>query len=154
LRPRVPRASIIELRTPKATEQNRDSSAGKGEILAHVVHFEISVPHPEQAVAFYSEVFGWSAQKLADPVQYWQLAPSVAPANAAIPGGIIQSKSGLSRVSVTIQVESLDETCARVTGMGGRIVTERRPVPGYGTHVLCQDPQGVFFALIEPFSKA
>jgi uncharacterized protein len=130
------------------------SLAGKGEILAHVVHFEISVPNPEEAVAFYSDVFGWSAQKLPDPVQYWQLSPSVTPAKTGVPGGIIGSKSGLSRVSVTIQVESLDETCAKVTGMGGSIVTERRPVPGYGTHVLCKDPQGVFFALIEPFSKA
>ena len=122
--------------------------------MAHVVHFEISVPNPEQAVAFYSDVFGWSAQKLPDPIQYWQLRPSVTSENAGTPGGIIGSKSERSRVSVTIQVESLDETCAKVTGMGGSIVTDRRPVPGYGTHVLCKDPQGVFFALIEPFSKA
>ena len=122
--------------------------------MAHVVHFEISVPNPEQAVEFYSDVFGWSAQKLPDPIQYWQLKPSITPANTGIPGGIIGSKSGLSRVSVTIQVESLDETCAKVTGMGGSIVTKRRPVPGYGTHVLCKDPQGLFFALIEPLSKA
>ena len=79
--------------------------------MAHVVHFEISVPSPEQAVKFYSGVFGWSAQKLPDPAQYWQLRPSVTRANAGIPGGIIGSKSGFSRVSVTIQVESLDETC-------------------------------------------
>jgi predicted enzyme related to lactoylglutathione lyase len=118
------------------------------------VHFEISVPNPERAVEFYCDVFGWSAQKLPDPVQYWQLTPSVPPVHAGIPGGIIESKSGLSRVSVTIQVESLDETCAKVTGMGGSIVTARRPVPGYGTHVLCKDPQGIFFALIGPFSKA
>jgi predicted enzyme related to lactoylglutathione lyase len=42
-----------------------------------VVHFEISVPNPEQAVEFYSGVFDWSAEKLPDPVQYWQLKPPV-----------------------------------------------------------------------------
>ena len=121
--------------------------------MAHVVHFEISVPNPELAVKFYSDVFGWSAQKLPDPVQYWQLRPSATLMPTGVPGGILGSKSGASRVSVTIQVESLDDTCAKVTAMGGSLVTERRPVPGYGTHVLCKDPQGIFFAVIEPFSK-
>ena len=91
--------------------------------MAHVVHFEISVPHPEQAVEFYSDVFGWPAQKLPDPIPYWQLRPSVTPEHTGIPGGMIGSVSDRSRVSITIQVESLDETCARVTGMGGSIVT-------------------------------
>jgi predicted enzyme related to lactoylglutathione lyase len=122
--------------------------------VAHVVHFEISVPNPEQAVAFYSEVFDWSAEKLPDPIRYWQLNSSVGPQQQGIPGGIIESKSGVSRASITIQVGSLDETCAKIIGMGGSVVSDRRPVPGYGTHVLCKDPQGIFFALIEPFSKA
>ena len=122
--------------------------------MAHVVHFEISVPNPEQAVAFYSEVFDWSAQKLPDPVRYWQLSPELGPSQEGIPGGIVESKSGLARTSITIQVESLDATCAKVVAMGGSMVSDRRPVPGYGTHVLCKDPQGIFFALIEPFAKA
>jgi predicted enzyme related to lactoylglutathione lyase len=121
--------------------------------VARVVHFEFSVPNPEQAVAFYASVFGWSIQKLPDPVRYWQIRTADAPARQGIPGGIVQSKTGSPRVSVTVEVESLDETCAKVTSNGGSLITERQIVPGYGTHVLCRDPQGNFFALIEPLAK-
>jgi len=121
--------------------------------VAHVVHFELSVPDPEKAVAFYSEAFGWSAQKLPDPVRYWQVRTSGPEAPRGIPGGIVQSRTGEPRVSITIQVESLEEACAKVKGLGGTFITERQVVPGYGTHVLCKDPQGCYFALIEPFSK-
>ena len=118
--------------------------------MAHVVHFELSVPNPEQAAAFYREVFGWSASKLPDPVNYWQLKTSVMSAPQGIPGGIVESRSGESRVSITVQVESMDAACAQVTRFGGRLITERRRVPGYGVHVLCRDPQGCYFALLEP----
>ena len=122
--------------------------------MAHVVHFEFSVPDPEKAVAFYSDVFGWSAAKLPDPVRYWQLRTSEAPAWQGIPGGIVESKTGVPRVSITVQVESLEEVCAKISRHGGSLITERQHVPGYGLHVLCKDPQGIFFAVIQPLSTA
>ena len=121
--------------------------------MAHVIHFEISVPNPEQAVEFFSIVFGWSVDKLPDPVRYWQLKPPASPGPQGIPGGILESKTGQPRTSVTIQVESLEHTCAKVRNQGGTVVTEPRLVPGYGTHVLCKDSQGIFFALIEPLTR-
>src|SRR6266852_3584115 len=99
--------------------------------MAHVVHFEFSVPDPEQAVAFYAAVFGWSIRKLPDPVRYWRIQTAEASGQQGIPGGIVQSKTGSPRVSVTIQVESLDEACAKVTSNGGSLITERQTVPGY-----------------------
>ena len=123
-------------------------------IVGHVVHFEFSVPNPEKSAAFYCDAFGWLATKLPDPLKYWQLQTSQTDQHQGLPGGIVQSKTGESRVSLTIQVESLDEACAKVTSLGGLMVTERRLVPGYGVHVLCKDPQGCFFALIEPLSGA
>jgi hypothetical protein len=118
--------------------------------MAHVVHFEMSVPAPEQAVDFYSRVFDWSIQKLPDPVKYWQIRTSEAPSQQGIPGGIVSSKTGSPRISITVQVESLEKTCTSVIGNGGSVITDPQIVPGYGVHVLCKDPQGNFFALIEP----
>jgi predicted enzyme related to lactoylglutathione lyase len=82
--------------------------------MSSVVHFEFSVPNPEEAAAFYSAVFGWSITKLPDPTRYWQIRTAEAPAQRTIPGGIVQSKTGLPRVSVTIQVPSLSDACTRV----------------------------------------
>ena len=82
--------------------------------MAHVVHFEFSVPNPELSVAFYRAVFGWVAQKLPDPVKYWQLRSSDTDVQLGIPGGIVASKTGESRVSITIQVDSLEQSCATV----------------------------------------
>jgi uncharacterized protein len=120
--------------------------------MSSVVHFEFSVPNPEEAAAFYSAVFGWSITKLPDPIRYWQILTAEAPAQRAISGGIVQSKTGSPRVSVTIQVSSLSEACTRVTARGGSLITEPQTIPGYGVHVLCRDPQGNFFALLEPIS--
>lgn len=118
--------------------------------MSSVIHFEFSVPNPEQAAAFYRAVFGWSITKLPDPIRYWQIRTAEEPAQRAIPGGIVQSKTGSPRVTVTIQVSSLSEACTRVTAQGGNLITEPQTVPGYGVHVLCRDPQGNFFALLEP----
>jgi predicted enzyme related to lactoylglutathione lyase len=136
----------------RGVHMNAGSLPVKETFVAHVVHFEISVPNPEQAVGFYSRVFGWSIQKLPDPVRYWQIRTCEAPSEQGIPGGIVQSKTGLPRVSVTVQVESLERACARVMSNGGSVITEQQIVPGFGVHVLCKDPQGNFFALIEPLS--
>jgi predicted enzyme related to lactoylglutathione lyase len=117
--------------------------------MSSVVHFEFSVPNPEEAAAFYGAVFGWSITKLPDPIRYWQIRTAEVPAQHAIPGGIVQSKTGSPRVSVTIQVASLSEACTRVTAQGGSLITEPQTIPGYGVHVLCRDPQGNFFALLQ-----
>jgi uncharacterized protein len=117
--------------------------------MSRVVHFEFSVPNPEEAVAFYAAVFGWSITKLPDPITYWQIRGE---APGGIPGGIVQSRTGAARVSVTIEVPSVREACGRVTAEGGTLVTEPQTIPGYGVHVLCRDPQGNFFALLEPLS--
>lgn len=118
--------------------------------MSRVVHFEFSVPNPQQAAAFYRSVFGWAIEKLPDPVRYWQIRTAESSTQPGIPGGIVESKTGASRVSITIEVPSLDEACAKVRSNGGRVITERQAVPGYGSHVLCQDPQGNFLAMIEP----
>ena len=119
--------------------------------LNPVVHFEISVPDPELAVTFYSTVFSWTIRKLSDPVRYWQVRASEE--EGAIPGGIVGSKTGVPRVAVTIQVQSVRATCDKIKEHGGSIVTQPQVVEGYGTHVLCKDPQGVFFAILEPPSR-
>ena len=120
--------------------------------MSSVVHFEFSVPNPEEAAVFYGAVFGWSITKLPNPINYWQIRTADTPAQHAIPGGIVQSKTGSPRVSLTIQVASVHEACARVTARGGSLITEPRTIPDYGVHVLCRDPQGNFFALLEPVS--
>ena len=102
---------------------------------------------PSRSIALPSD---GSQPSFPHPLKYWQLQTSQTDRHLGLPGGIVESKTGESRVSLTIQVESMDEACAKVSSLGGQLVTDRRFVPGYGVHVLCKDPQGCFFALIEP----
>src|SRR4029453_10758100 len=103
--------------------------------MSRVVHFEFSVPDPEQTATFYRSVFGWAVQKLPEPARYWQIQTGNTPDQLSIPGGIVQSKSGSPRVSVTISVESLADACHKVTANGGRLITERQVFPGGGNNV-------------------
>ena len=91
-------------------------------------------------------------QQAARPRELLAVANLESVSAAGYSGGIVESRSGEARVSVTVQVDSIDEVCAQVTRLGGRLITERLRVPGYGVHVLCRDPQGCYFALLEPLA--
>ena len=46
------------------------------------VHNDIAADQPQRAADFYTEVFGWNAQKLEGPVPYWLLSPASGDPNA------------------------------------------------------------------------
>ena len=39
--------------------------------MNRVIHFELSMDNPKQAIKFYSDVFGWDSQKWDGPIDYW-----------------------------------------------------------------------------------
>ena len=106
--------------------------------MGQVVHFELSVPRPEEAAAFYAAVFGWSAQKLPDPVRYWQLRPSAEGGARGIPGGIVQSKTGAARVSITNRCPfSAPNRKWSASEAAGFASLNRRPLTETGTVIGC-----------------
>ena len=71
-------------------------------------------------------------------------------------GGNAWADRSTSRSSATTRrswpsslVDSLDETLAKVTAAGGKLVFGPNEIPYVGTHAYCEDPQGNLFGVIE-----
>lgn len=105
-----------------------------------VVHFELWSQDPGRVGAFYTRAFGWSVQHLPE-INYWLTDNG---ANRGINGGIMRPQDGPwpGNMCFYIDVPRLDEAVEQVRAAGGRIVVERREMPGVGAFALFEDPDG------------
>lgn len=114
--------------------------------MPRVVHFEIPADDPERAVAFYRQIFGWKIEKWGE-VRYWLVTTGAEPE----PGidGAIMERSGVNCVRNTISVPSVTEYAERIWKAGGKVLTERMPIPGIGYWAICMDTEGNVFGIME-----
>ena len=108
---------------------------------------DLNTTDPEAAEAFYSEIFGWSFEKVPGDFPYWVIAN----------GG--RSNGGMRRLDPEREAgipshwlpyfaaEDTDAARARVEELGGRTFFGPMEVPSGGRFVVVQDPQGGVFAL-------
>ena len=50
----------------------------------------------------------------------------------------------------TISVTSIDESIAKVNKGGGKVTTEKMPIPGIGIFAYCLDTEGNTFGILQP----
>jgi predicted enzyme related to lactoylglutathione lyase len=98
-------------------------------------------PDPQAAVDFYTRLFGWEAETSGE-YTFCRLRGSDV---AAVTAGDSPAWS------THIWVESADETAARVTDAGGRVVTAPYDVPGAGRTAVLADPAGAEFSLWQAY---
>ncbi len=107
-------------------------------------HFEIHVPDPAQAMAFYQGVFGWKFQQWGTE-SYWLVDTGQ---GNGINGGLMTSRDGQPRTINTIQVENVDEALAQVLAAGGQVAVPRMAIPGVGWLAYGLDPGGALFGIM------
>jgi len=101
------------------------------------------------ALAFYREMFGWTASTTMDmgPMGTYHLFGR----GGRDIGGMMNMPPGMDGVppawNVYFHVENVHEAAARVTANGGRILNGPMEVPGGDEIVNCLDPQGGAFSL-------
>jgi uncharacterized protein len=108
---------------------------------------QLNTPDPEAAASFYSQLFGWEIDPLAEaPQPYWRIG------NQGNLNGGMMSLPAEGNIPphwlVYFATESLDGTLERVRELGGGVGVEPRPVPG-GRIAVAYDRQGGHFALWE-----
>ena len=101
--------------------------------MARVVHFEIHASEPEELIAFYSGLFGWTFARQ-EAMDYWLILTGPAD-EPGIDGGLVKrpvpgpaDSQALNAFPCTVQVESLDATLAE----GRRARRRRRPAEDAG----------------------
>ena len=112
------------------------------------VHFEIPSDNPENAIAFYQAVFGWTFQKWDGPMPYWLIitGPEGEP---GINGGLLPRRDPAQPCVNTINVADLDASVTTVTAHGGKCVLPKMAVPGIGWLAYCKDPDGNMFGMMQ-----
>lgn len=125
--------------------------------MARPVHFEIHASDPEQAKAFYENVFGWRIERWGtDP--YWTISTGE---GRGIDGGLLARKgpppaadAPAGSFVVTIEVTDLTAATAAVVRHGGTTVTGTQTIPNVGWLAYCADPDGNLFGVLQPSSSA
>lgn len=129
---------------PGGPEGARVPSAGSG---VPVSWFEVMGPDGEALVAFYSELFGWTAKKYDIPgFDYWEMDTG---AGAGIQGGIGTGPQGQSYTTVYAQTPDLEVTVERAGQLGATIVMPPTSMSEAQRVTMFTDPQGHLFGALD-----
>ena len=107
-----------------------------------VAFFEIVSDNAERARAFYTELFGWTAE--ADPEMGGYALVDTGAGEGAIGGGIGPSSApGDTGVKIYMRVEDLEACLERAEKLGGTTVVPPHDLPGdAGRTAIFTDPDG------------
>ncbi|MER7797860.1 VOC family protein [Microbacterium sp. NPDC096154] len=115
--------------------------------MAHgdVTHLEIPVGDFERAKEFYSALFGWEFQAPPGFEEYpmWQ-AP-----NRVSGGALTPREDGFTQPRSIVEVDSIDDTLAKVAASGGTVLKEREAISDTSWWALFEDPDGNVIGLFE-----
>jgi uncharacterized protein len=128
------------IRLPDANEKEATMSERDGYEHGVPCWVDTRQPDPRAATDFYTRLFGWEAETSGEYTFCRLRGRDVA---AITPG---ESPAW----STHIWVEDADDTAARVTQAGGRIVTAPSDIPGAGRTALLADPGGAEFSVWQP----
>jgi predicted enzyme related to lactoylglutathione lyase len=111
-------------------------------------HFEIPAQNPQQAMDFYSKVFGWKFTKWDGPTEYWLISTGD-PKEVGIDGGLLQRRDPAQPCINSITVADIDETIKTIEGAGGKCALPKMPVAGVGWLAYYKDPDGNMFGIMQ-----
>ena len=120
-----------------------------------VVHFEVPFDDGDRARGFYKEIFGWQLQTMPEMGGYTLVmsGPSgdTGPTEAGfINGGMLpRDQAATPGPVIVVDVDSIDESLAKIGTLGGSTVVGRTPVGDMGFAAYFTDPEGNVVGLWE-----
>jgi uncharacterized protein len=108
--------------------------------MAHgdITHIDIPVDDMERAKGFYSRAFGWS---IAGPPGFEDYPMWRAP-NQISGGGFGQRGGKLLTPRSYIEVDSIDDTLAKIVELGGKVVQEKTEITPTSWWAAFEDTEG------------
>ena len=115
-----------------------------------ITHIDIPVSDLKAAQTFYSGLFGWNIAEAPGFEGYpmWQ-AP-----NKISGGGLAPRDESFTQPRSYVEVDSIDETLAKVTESGGTVVMEKSPISETSWYAFFNDPDGNTIGLYEGVTDA
>ena len=117
-----------------------------------VVHFEVPFDDADRAHTFYREAFGWQLRSM--PGMGYTMVTTTPTDNSGRPsetggvnGGMLAKQGPITSPVITIGVEDLDESLARIEKLGGKVAIGRQPVGDMGFSAYVTDTEGNLIGL-------
>ena len=122
--------------------------------------YDLSTTDIQGAIDFYAKVIGWEAEAGGSPdMPYYTLIdPLISPKRCF--GGIMDLPEAVRAMGVPpnwtpyVVVHDLEETCARVTELGGKVIHPPTSIPNVGSFAVLTDSQGAVFYLYRAAGEA
>ena len=115
--------------------------------MAHgdITHIDIPVTDLAKASTFYSTLFGWQIAEVPGFEGYpmWQ-AP-----NKISGGGLAPRSEGFEQPRSYVEVDSIDDTLAKVEASGGTVLMAKSPITDTSWWAIFEDPDGNHIGLYE-----
>lgn len=110
--------------------------------MARFVHFDIPCDDIKRAKKFYENVFDWKIEKMPGEYEYYGITTE----EGAMRGGMGQ-RQGDQKITNYVGTEDIEKSMNEVKKYGGKIITPKMEVEGYGWLVTCEDTEGNIFGL-------
>ena len=110
-----------------------------------ITHIDIPVSDAGRAQEFYSNLFGWH---IAEPPGFEGYPMWQAP-NKISGGGLAPRSDGFTQPRSYVEVDSIEETLAKVTESGGAVVMDKQPISDTSWWAIFTDPDGNSIGLYE-----
>lgn len=125
------------------------------------VHFEIQAADPQRAVAFYTAVFGWTAQDWSEyaGMPYFGVStgegPGIDGAILGRPGGTNPEVGGpVMGATLTMGVADYDATAERILEAGGTEALPKYALPGMAWQGYFHDTENNVLGIHQPDPEA
>jgi len=137
-----PQGVMFAIYSARSSEGSTDMPPDVGDFSWH----ELATSDPEEALEFYTELFGWDKSHRHDmgEMGYYQLFAR----NGRDIGGIYRVQHGASPHWLSyVRVSDVDKAANATKAAGGRVLNGPMEVPGGDWIAQLMDPQGVAFAV-------
>lgn len=121
-------------------------------MAGRVVHFEIPADDQDRAREFYSSAFGWDISPVPD-MEYSMVMTTPTDQQGtptepgSINGGMFKKEGELTVPVITVDVEDIDASLAKIAGLGGTVVSPKQPVMDMGFAAYFRDSEGNLMGL-------
>ena len=117
-----------------------------------VEHFEIPADDPERALNFYQSVFDWKLNPVPG-IEYIRLLTisldqkAVSQRPFEVNGAILKRDGNITAPVVTMSVDDMDSTLAKISGKGGEVVIGKTEFGKRGYTAYFRDTEGNLMGL-------
>lgn len=119
------------------------------------VWYDLMTTDTAAAIAFYTQVLGWSTQDFEggkEPYKMWVGSQGAMGGSMILPDEAVKMGAPPHWLS-HVTVEDLDASVAKVKALGGKIYNGPVAIPTVGRFAIIADPQGAVISIFQPASE-